>query len=230
MGIWERIRLKGRILGYKDIEKNSISEDRLDSATSTKLNTVGNGGGTTDYNALTNKPTIDTTPTNGSINAVSSDGVFDALALKEPSITPGSSSQVLLGNKALSSLKSVNGNSLLGSGDILISGGSSTVRVVSITSNATPTPNADITDLYVITALAANATIGLPTGTPLDGQKLSFRIKDNNVARTLGWNAGYRPIGVTLPLTTIAGKLLYGTAYYNGVDSVWDVLSIAQQA
>jgi hypothetical protein len=52
------------------------------------------GDGTTAWNSLAyaGKPTIDTAPTNGSTNAVSSDGVYDALALKD-SITPTTNAQ-----------------------------------------------------------------------------------------------------------------------------------------
>ncbi len=37
MGLWERIRSTGRLIGYKDIERGTVSEDRLDSATRAKL-------------------------------------------------------------------------------------------------------------------------------------------------------------------------------------------------
>lgn len=83
--------------------------------------------------------------------------------------------------------------------------------------------------MYIVTALAENATIAVPTGTPLEGQSLTLRIKDNGTARTLTWNAIYRAIGITLPTTTSAGKELYVSCLYNNVASKWDVVSIGRQ-
>lgn len=103
-------------------------------------------------------------------------------------------------------------------------------RTVSVTSSATPTPNADITDDYVITALAAAAAFGIPTGTPRNGQVLVIRIKDNGTARALTYNAIYRAIGVTLPPTTIVNKTLYIGCKYNSADIKWDVIATAQEA
>jgi len=103
-------------------------------------------------------------------------------------------------------------------------------RVVSLTSSGTPTPNADITDLYLVTALAATAAWGAPTGTIAQGQKLMLRIKDNGTARTMSWDGIYRAIGVTLPLTTVISKTLYIGMVYNFTDTKWDVLAVGQQA
>ena len=104
------------------------------------------------------------------------------------------------------------------------------VREETITSSATPTPNIANGDIYTITALAADATFGSPTGTPTQGQKLMIRIKDNGTARTLAWNAIYRVIGVTLPATTVASKTHYIGAIYNSTDSKWDILAVGEEA
>lgn len=103
-------------------------------------------------------------------------------------------------------------------------------RTTTITSSATPSPNADTTDLFEITALAAAAAIAAPTGTPVNLQTLVLRIKDNGTIRSLSWNAAYRAIGVTLPTTTVAGKVLYIGMFYNSTDSKWDVTAVGQQA
>lgn len=98
-----------------------------------------------------------------------------------------------------------------------------TKRVASVASSSTPTPNADTTDLYHITALAATATFGAPTGTPSDGQQILMRVKDNGTARVLAWNAIYRAsTDLPLPSTTIAGKIMYVGFIYNAPDSKWD--------
>lgn len=104
-----------------------------------------------------------------------------------------------------------------------------TPRIGTTTSSATITPVGNSNDAYTVTALGTGATIAAPTGTPTDTQKIVLRIKDNGTARTLTWNAIYRPIGVTLPTTTVAGKTLYVGMVYNSTDSAWDVLSVAQQ-
>ena len=109
-----------------------------------------------------------------------------------------------------------------------------TIRSASATtaSAATITPTAGTTNQYTVTALAAAATIAIPSGTPQDGQKLIIRIKDNGTARALTWTTsagGYRVIGVTLPSTTVISKVLYVGCIYNSQDSFWDVVSVAQQ-
>jgi len=105
-------------------------------------------------------------------------------------------------------------------------------RESSITSSSTPTPVADTTDIFTVTALAASATFGAPTYTvaPTQGQVLIIRIKDNGTAQSLAWNAIYRVIGTTLPTTTVLGKTLYIACIYNSTDIYWDVVGVVQQA
>jgi hypothetical protein len=103
-------------------------------------------------------------------------------------------------------------------------------RVTSVASSGTPTPNVDTTDQYQLTALAAAAAFGNPSGTPENGQPLVIRIKDDGTARALTWGTNYRGIGVTLPATTTIGKTLYIGFKYNSADTKWDCLAIGQQA
>jgi hypothetical protein len=105
-------------------------------------------------------------------------------------------------------------------------------RVVAITSSATPTPDADVTDLYDVTALAAGATMGAPTGTPYNGQLLMFQFKDNGTARTLAWNAAYVAGGVALPTTTMLSKILTVGFMYTTANSLnkWRCIASAQEA
>lgn len=99
-------------------------------------------------------------------------------------------------------------------------------RVTSETSNATPTPDVDTTDMHIITALAVGAVFGAPTGTPTQGQQLIIRIKDDGTARSLGWNAIYRAsTDLALPTTTASGKTLYCGFIYNSTDTKWDLLA-----
>ena len=92
----------------------------------------------------------------------------------------------------------------------------------SIASSSTPTPNADTTDLYIITALAVGATFGAPTGTPKNGQKLVIRIQDNGTSQTLVWNAIYSG---TAPTQTVANQITYVVCVYNESTSKWDLIS-----
>lgn len=93
--------------------------------------------------------------------------------------------------------------------------------------------NSNLCDQQCITGLANSLTINADAGTPTNGQKTIFRIKDNGTARALTWTTGsaksFRAIGITLPTTTFAGKTLYLGAIYNATDSRWDVLGISQE-
>ena len=100
-------------------------------------------------------------------------------------------------------------------------------REETITSSSTPTPNIANGDIYTVTALAANATFGIPTGTPLQGQKLTIRIKDNGSARTLAWNSIYRAgTDVVLPTVTVISKTMYVGFIYNYTDTKWDLVAL----
>ncbi len=109
------------------------------------------------------------------------------------------------------------------------SGGTSEIRmrlvprVSTIADSATPTPNGNTDDEYTVTALAQTATFGAPTGTPIEGQTLIIRVKDNGTARSLSWNAIYRAVGAVLPATTVIGETLYVEMIYNSTDAKWDV-------
>ena len=105
-----------------------------------------------------------------------------------------------------------------------------TKRVTSVASSATPTPDVSTTDQYNLTALAAAAAFGIPTGTPTDGQKLIIRIKDNATARALTWDAIYRAVGADLPSTTVISKTTYVGCIYNTADTKWDVVASVTQA
>ena len=114
-------------------------------------------------------------------------------------------------------------------GSITTTGGIN-VRTSTITTSATPTPNADTTDIYTVTALTETATFGQPTGTNIiNGQRLCIRIY-SAAAQTLAWNAIYVNRGVTLPTLTIAGKYLRCLFEYNSQTSTWDFCSIRQES
>ena len=102
-------------------------------------------------------------------------------------------------------------------------------RVVAITTSANITPTSDTADQYNVTSLNSNATVEAPSGTPVSGQKLIIRIKDDGTVRNLTWNAIYRIVGTTLPVVTVSNKTVYVGCIWNSNDTVWDVVGVAQE-
>lgn len=94
--------------------------------------------------------TIDPTPTNGSDNAVASNGVFDALATKQDTLVSGTN------------IKTINGTAVLGSGDITISSGTIDAVPTDGSSNAVSS-NGTFDSLALKAPLASPALTGVPT-------------------------------------------------------------------
>lgn len=100
------------------------------------------------------------------------------------------------------------------------------------TSSATPSINTDTTDVFTITAQATaitSMTTNL-TGTPVSGQKLIIRIKDDGTARSLTFGASFASRGATLPTTTTLSKVTYVGLIYNSTASVWDCVAVVTEA
>jgi len=105
-------------------------------------------------------------------------------------------------------------------------------RAVGEASNATPTPDADTTDLYYLSALAEAAAFDVPTGSPVDGQKLIIRIIDDSTPRVLSWAAGaggYIAHGQALPLITVASKHLYVGLIFSTTVGKWGCIATSQE-
>ena len=109
-------------------------------------------------------------------------------------------------------------------------------KVRSVTAGATSgtiTPNSATTDLFVAEGLTGSVTIGAPTGSPTNGQRLLLRFKDNGTARGITWttsSTGFRSLGITLPTTTVVSKVTYVGCVYNTTDSFWDAIATVTQA
>ena len=99
-----------------------------------------------------------------------------------------------------------------------------------ITAGGILTPASDGKTLIALTGQDVDVTIDTPTGSPTDGQKLLFRIKDDGSTRAITWSAIFVPIGVTLPTATTASKLLYIGCIYNADSGKWDVVAVTEQA
>ena len=102
-------------------------------------------------------------------------------------------------------------------------------RFLNATTGTSVTPDISSYDQYNWTALASNFTFNAPTGTPVNGNKLMFRITPSGTP-TLTWNATYTPIGVTLPTTTTSGKTVYVGCIYNADLTRWEVVAVSIQA
>jgi len=107
-----------------------------------------------------------------------------------------------------------------------------TLYTNTVTSHATPTINTDTTDIFTITALAeaiTSMTTNL-SGTPVNGQKLIIRIKDNGTARAITWGASFASMLATLPTTTVLSKTQYNGFAWNSTSSKWDLLVTGNEA
>lgn len=90
----------------------------------------------------------------------------------------------------------------------------------------------DTTDLYVAEGLTGGITLAQPSGTPVNGQKLLIRLKDNGTARAITWtltSGAFRAMGIELPTTTTVSKTTYVGCVYNSADSFWDAVATVTQ-
>ncbi len=105
-------------------------------------------------------------------------------------------------------------------------------RTTTETSSATPTINTDNTDIHTITALATaitSMTTNL-SGTPVNGQKLIIRIKDDGTARAITHGASFASRGATLLTTTTLGKYSYEGFIWNSTTSTWDCVAVVTES
>jgi len=103
-----------------------------------------------------------------------------------------------------------------------------TPRVDSVVSDATPTIYTDKTDAFSITAQAVDITSFTTnlSGTPTNFQRLTIRIIDDGIARSIAWGASFEDAGAVLPVTTIINKLLTVEFIYNTVTSKWGCVEV----
>ena len=100
-----------------------------------------------------------------------------------------------------------------------------------ITSDATPDVCVDKYNHVHITALATaitSMTSGL-SGTPVDFQTLTYRIKDDGTGRAITWGASFVARGYALPTTTVASKITYVVFKYNSTAAIWECVGRPQE-
>jgi hypothetical protein len=101
-------------------------------------------------------------------------------------------------------------------------------RVTVIADATSLTVNADTTDIatQANTQVAGTLTVGAPTGTAINGQKLIIRIRSTNV-QTFSWNAAFQgSTDIALPTAT-SGSTLYDYVgfIYNGTAAKWQMVA-----
>jgi hypothetical protein len=101
---------------------------------------------------------------------------------------------------------------------------------ISSSASGNISPDVSSYDYYIRTAQAAAITINNPTGSPVQGEKIIIRLKDNGTARAISWGSQYRALEFPLPATTVLGKTLYLGFAFNSTDTKWDLLAINQEA
>ena len=114
-------------------------------------------------------------------------------------------------------------------GGVISQGTISGKNDVKVTAGPNLTTSADRTNTLIVTAQDENFTIQSPSGSPRESQKLLIRIKDDGTGRSIAYDAIFRAVGVTLPTTTVANKVLYIGCMFNSSESKWDVIAIKQE-
>lgn len=126
------------------------------------------------------------------------------------------------------SLKTINGTSILGSGNIEVSGSASAVRTVVITDGTSITLDCDTTDIatQANTQAAGTLTINAPSGTPANGQKIMLRLTSTN-AQTFSWNSIFTgSTDLELPTASTGSSATdYMGFIYNSTLNKWNIIA-----
>ncbi len=120
----------------------------------------------------------------------------------------------------------------LAGADLTITGGGLTVAgnirnssVTNLTDATNIATNSDLNNVFKVT-IAGNRTIDNPTGTPIDGQNLTYRISRSGAFTITGWGAAFRFAGGIEPeQTAVSGKTDYIGFKWNATDSKWDCVA-----
>lgn len=94
-------------------------------------------------------------------------------------------------------------------------------RVNAYTNQVSITPALPSNELIVHTGISGGFTVNAPTGTPLNGQELWFRFKDDGTGRAITWNAIYANTAITKLATTVANKTHMIKFQYDSTATKW---------
>lgn len=109
--------------------------------------------------------------------------------------------------------------------------GRSVRQVQTMASGATLTPNADSYNVAECVGLATATTLANPSGTPVNGQVMMIRLKDNGTARAISYGTAYKNIsGLDNLTTTVANKWSVLGLVYDSSESKWQIVSISTEA
>jgi len=106
------------------------------------------------------------------------------------------------------------------------------------TTSGNLTPDVSLYDFYTRTQGGGSITFGAPIGTPVNGEVITFRIKNTSTTTsiTFSWNSIYRAIvasalPASLGYSSTAGYISvahYGFKY-NAADSKWEYIAVASR-
>ena len=127
----------------------------------------------------------------------------------------------------LAAAKNINGVAFDGSADITVYDATkASYYRTPYTSNATPTPTGDrIRNDLEITALAVDAQLQDPSGTPVAGGELTVIITSTG-AHALTYTTGYAApfTGIAFPTVSINGTVIFKCKYYG---AKWNLIAAA---
>jgi hypothetical protein len=114
--------------GFMQIHKTDTIQSNLYTSglSATRDHYLPNESGT--IALISNIPNVDSIPTDGSSNPVSSNGVFDSLTSKQDTLVSGTN------------IKTINGNTILGNGDLIVGGTTPSLQDVTDIGNSTTNP------------------------------------------------------------------------------------------
>jgi len=100
-------------------------------------------------------------------------------------------------------------------------------RIRTTGSTGSVNTNADTDDGVYLTILSTNVTFVNPTGTPNEGQELSYRIKSDSTPRIISFGADFRfSSSLPNPAITSSDATIYFWFEWNAIDSKWDCVRI----
>ncbi len=95
--------------------------------------------------------------------------------------------------------------------------------------NPTPTINVDTTSLVTIHELSTDIAFTDVVGTPVNGQKIIFRIQSDDFAHDLDFGLLFVSRGAQVPTITVPNKYTFAGFMYNAYEGVWDCIASAQE-